>query len=184
VAVDPLASLGATDIEVEVAGRDFVIPAAPAAAWLRIFLSPDANMDHILPGMAGPGCRAHLYRALLLGTFSIDEWKQLLWGIIEVVSGRRWWQAMNLINSMKEPGNWESVFGHLLLRGIDVERVSLAAWLDATYALVTENMEKDDRIKFQLAIDTVPEDVSAEDAIDADEQERAFLALMQAVQSG
>jgi hypothetical protein len=183
VAVDPFASLGPTDLEVEVAGQDFLIPAAPAAVWLRVFLAAEPNVDMILPGMAGPECRAHLYRALLSGEFTVAEWKQLIWDIIEVTAGRRWWQALNLINGMKEPGTWEQVFGHLMLRGLDIERVSLAAWLDATYALCTEHMDREEKIKFQLAINTVPDEVSPEDAIDEAEQERAFLALMQAVKS-
>jgi hypothetical protein len=183
VPADPLASLEPFDLEIEVAGRDFLLPAAPAVDWLRIFLANNPTLDDILPGMAGPQCRAHLYRSMMAGSFTTEEWKQLLLDIIEAVSGRRWWQALNLINAMKEPANWTPVHGHLLLRGIDVRQVSLAAWLDATYALVTENMDKDEKIKFQLAIDTVPDSVSAEDAIDEAEQERAFLAMMQAVQS-
>lgn len=183
MAVDPLASLGISDVIVEVAGQDFVIPAAPARAWLEVFLAPHPNVDMILPGMAGAECRVHLYRSLLKGDFTVEEWKRLLWDIIEVVAGRRWWQALNLINGMKDVGNWEQVFGHLMLRGVDVNAVSLAAWLDATYALCTENMDKEDKIKFQIAIDTVPESVSIDEAIDEAEQERAFMALMQAVQS-
>jgi hypothetical protein len=184
VAADPLASLGLFDVEVEVAGQVFIIPAAPASTWLRVFLSERPDVDMILPGMAGAECRAHLYRGLLTKTFSVDEWKSLIWDIIEVVSGRRWWQALNLINAMKEPGTWMQVFGHLTLRGVDPDRVSFAAWLDATYALVTEYMDKDERIKFQLAVDQVPDEVGIEDAIDTAEQERAFLAMMQAVQAG
>lgn len=181
--VDPLASLEPFGLEVEVAGRDFLIPALPAVNWLRILLDDSPSIDTILPGLAGPECRTHLYRAMMLGQFSTDEWKTLIWDIIEAVSGRRWWQALNLVNAMKEPDNWSQVFGHLLLRGIDVRQVSFAAWLDATSALVMENMDKDERIKFQLAIDTVPDEVSAEDAIDDAEQERAFLAMMKAVGS-
>lgn len=181
--VDPLASLEPFGLEVEVAGRDFLIPAAPALHWLRILLSDSPSIDDILPNMAGPECRAHLYRAIMLGQFSTDEWKNLIWDIVEAVSGRRWWQALNLVNAMKEPDNWSQVFGHLLLRGIDVREVSFAAWLDATYALVTENMDKDEKIKFQLAVDTVPDEVSVEDAIDEAAQERAFLAMMKAVGS-
>lgn len=180
---NPLASLEPFSLEVEVAGRDFLIPALPAVDWLRVFLDDNPSVDDILPGMVGPECRSHLYRAMMMGRFSTREWNELLFDIIEAVSGRRWWQALNLINAMKEPENWASVHGHLLLRGIDVRQVSLAAWLDATYALVTENMDKDEKIKFQLAIDTVPDSVSPEEAIDEAEQERAFLAMMQAVQS-
>ncbi len=183
MAADPLASLEPFDLEVEVAGEVFLLPAAPAVDWLRIFLASNPTLDDVLPGMAGPQCRTHLYRAMMMGQFTTEEWKELLFDIIEAVSGRRWWQALNLINAMKEPVNWTPVHGHLLLRGIDVRQVSLAAWLDATYALVTENMDKDEKIKFQLAIDTVPDNVSPEDAIDEAEQERAFLAMMQAVQS-
>lgn len=180
---DPLASLAPSPVEVEITGHEFVIPAAPAAVWLRIFLDDRPNVDMILPGMAGRECRTVIYRGLMNRTFTVKEWQDMICEVIEVVSGRRWWQAMNFINGMKDPDNWQSIFGHLTLRGVDVNTVSLAAWLDAAYALVTESMSKEDRIKFELAIDTVPDGVSPEEAIDEAAQQRAFMAMMKAVQA-
>lgn len=181
---DPLASLVPVRVIITIADRDFVVEPKPAQDWLEILLAEEPDIRDIVPGWCGYECHSHLYRSLMNGSFDGEEWGTTVLEVIEVASGRRWWQAINMINAMKLPENWRMIFGQLVLQGLDPRQVSLGAWLDATYALCTQNMDKDDRIKFDLAIDTPPSFVKPEDAIDPAEQERAFMSLMQAVAGG
>lgn len=179
--VDAVSSLRPFGLEVTIAGADFLVPAKNAGEWLEVLLDGEARLDVIIPGWTGRRSRTHLYRSILSGAFTRKDWDQLILEVLGIAAGRPWWQAMNLINGMKDPANWKMIFGHLLLRGLDPEAVSLAGWLDATYALCTEHMDKNERIKFDLTIDTPPSNMNPEDVIDPAEQERAFLALMAAV---
>lgn len=179
--MDALASLAPFDIEYTIAGRDFVLEARPATHWLKILLADQAGLDAVLPGWSGHEAKAHIYRSLVNGSLTRKQWEDMAWEIIGVAAGRRWWQAANLVLGIGTPQNWSMIYGHLVLRGLDPDHISFAAWLDAAVALCTEHMDKDERIKFNLEIDTPPAGVSPQDAIDPLEQERAFLAMMQAV---
>lgn len=181
MAIDPLASLRPVAVIVPIGGRDFTVAAKTAQDWLEILLEDDPKLHEVIPGWCGKDCERWIYRSLMLGTFTMKEWGDSVVAAIGVASGRRWWQAVNLINGMKVPENWSQIFGQLTLRGLNPQQCSLAAWLDATYALCTEGMDKDDRIKFNLTLDTPPAGIDPEEAIDPQEQERAFLALMEAI---
>jgi len=184
MAIDPLASLRPVAVIVPIGGRDFTLAAKPAQDWLEVLLDDEPKLHHVIPGWCEPGCEQWIYRSLLLRTFSVKEWGEAVVQAIGVASGRSWWQALNLINGMKDPSNWHQIFGHLTLRGLDVQRVSLGAWLDATYALCVEGMDPDEKIKFNLALDTPPVGANPEDVIDPAEQERAFMSLMAEVTGG
>ena len=180
MALDPLASLAPFEVEYTIAGQDFTIPAQPASAWLKIVLDDRMKLVDLFPGQ-DKSARAHLFRSLASGSLTYKEWEEMTFEVLDMVAGRRWWQAMNLINGMKEPGTWPMIYGQLMLRGLDRDRFWFAAGLVATYALCTARLYKNDRIKFDLTLDTPPAGAKPEDVIDAGEQERAFLALMAAV---
>lgn len=184
MAVDALASLRPVAIIVPIGDREFTVAAKPAQDWLEVLLDDEPKLHQIIPGWCEAGCEAWIFRCMMRGTFDIKQWGDLVVKAVGVASGRSWWQAINLILGMKDSQNWHHIFGHLTLRGIDMGRVSLGAWLDATYALCTEGMDQSERIKFNLTLDTPPSTVDPSEAIDPAEQERAFMSLMQAVAGG
>jgi hypothetical protein len=179
--MDPIASLAPFDIEYTIGDRDFVLAARPASVWLKVLLPDQVPLESILPGWTGGGARRHIFWSLARGELTHGDWNDMAMEILEQAAGRKWWQAVNLIVGMKDADNWTTIFGGLMLRGVDADTISLAAWLDAAMALCTEHMDKEERIKFRLTIDTPPVGTDPAKAIDAAEQERAFLALMQSV---
>lgn len=174
VAADPLASLGIEDIYVTIGGEEYRMPGRPAADWLRMMLSGEYSL--IMPAWLDEQDASDVLARLMNDEFPIAEMDQVVYDVISVAAGRPWWWAMQLIMyASSDIHHWSRINGRLVLAGIKVGKISLAAWVDAVYALHVENMEPGEEYdKFKAAIDTPP----TADLLDEEEEAEAFLSMM------
>lgn len=147
-----LASLRQVDVEVDLGGRKWVIPAAPAADWFEAVLSNGACP--IVPGMLAPRDEEDLIDLVLAGKVGNDELQHANHDALAAASGWNWWEAERLMVSIAH--DWKVVGGHLLQHGIRLAAEPLGAVLAATYALATANLSKDDRFSFDARLTAPP----------------------------
>ncbi len=179
---DPLASLQIWGVTVELGGRDFVVPALPASAWLQVLLVERPQPENWFPGFLDPGDQLALYEMLLDGSVGDDDFETTVFDVLEEVSGRKWWITLRLCVSLRH--HWEWVGGKLALSGLTPFGVSLAFWLDGAYTAMLDGI-LERSAKPQKASDwtralTTPPPQVARKQIDDTENGNAFLAAFNA----
>ena len=174
-----LASMSQFDIEVELAGRTWVVPAAPAAAWFEAVLSSGACP--VVPGMLTPEDEEDMVDLILDGAIAAAELERANHDALGVASGWNWWEAERLIVSIAH--DWKVVGGVLLQHGIRLADEPLGAVLAATYALATANMNREDRFAFEAAL-TAPPLGHAEEWFEGIGFADQFQALIAAARTG
>jgi hypothetical protein len=147
VDVDPAASMRLWAIELELGGRSFDVPPLPAADWFPVLTSGDPSLilDLLTSGSDD------LDEMLLAGEITRAELNQALTDAIEQVTGRSFHASFVL--ATVAASQWPIVNGYLAQRGFRWDVMPIGAALDAIYALVVGNMEKDPREKFLRLLD-------------------------------
>lgn len=148
--------------DIQIGDKLYQIPALPAVTWLDILAADQPDLLDVLPGLIDdPACSGHLNDLLLDGTWTREDYEETVLAIIAVASGRYWWTTFRLLGAAKDPliGDW--LRGNLVLHHIDAEKLSLAAWLDALYAIMTKNMDPDRCAKFDAQLNQPPADSKA-----------------------
>lgn len=145
--VDPLASMRCWAVTVELAGREFEIPALPAVDWWPVILdaSPFGLVDILKSS-------ADLDSMLLDGRTTVAELTEVMMDAISEVSGRTFHAAFVLatVASM----HWPVIGGILAQKGFRWDVAPIGAALDAIYAIVAGNLKDDAaRDKFDLLLD-------------------------------
>lgn len=169
---DPVALLRCWAVEVDVGGRLFTIPAMPASDWLVPIL--EGAWFDIVPGLLADADE-ELHDALIAGTVPYEECRAAAQAALATASGsRRWWSARTLARAAMT--GWVS--GDLVLHGVDLDKVSLAAFLAAAYRSATVNMDRAVRGKFDMDLDRPPAGLPPEEWFDEDEAEQNFMAAM------
>jgi hypothetical protein len=174
VAADPTASLAIKDIYVTIGGEEYRMPGRPAADWLKMMLSGDYGL--VMPAWLVEEDAVKVLARLADDEFPIKEVDDAVYDVISVAAGRPWWWAMQLVMyASSDVHHWSRINGRLVLAGVRADRISLAAWVDAVYAIHIERMEAGEEYdKFRAAIDTPP----TADLLDEDEEAAAFLSMM------
>lgn len=150
--VDPEASLALWDLDLELGGRHFIVPALPASDWFPILLSGDVSLvlDSIVstPGSQG----TDPLELLLEGKLTAEELGERLLEAVESAAGRPFGVAVVLAYAATQ--RWPAVNGRLVLAGFDWTERPLGAALDAIYAVFTENQNEEGRAKFEALLET------------------------------
>ena len=144
---DPTESLCPWPITFTVQGRDYEIPALPAAQWLRVLMNEDATVEDVFLELVPEGVQ-------LLLSGEDDVWG-LAKQILDLASGRHWYIAMRLIDVLRV--NWNVVGATMLLKGVDANRLSLSGWLDVALLMVLQQMEQKDTTMFIAQLEIPPE---------------------------
>lgn len=141
--VDPLASMRCWAITMTLAGREFEIPALPAADWWPVLSEgrPTAVLDLLKSGLDDP-----INDLLLTGGVGLDELAESLTDVLEEVTGRSLHAAFVLVTVANL--QWPLIGGHLAQHGFRWDVQPIGAALDAIYAVVVGNLEDDPRKKF------------------------------------
>lgn len=158
MAGDLLATVHPRPVEdIAIGDRVYRIAAHPALVWLDILADDTPDLLAVLPGLIDdPGCGDHLTELMLDGTIGREDYEDTVLAVITVAAGRYWWACFRLLGAAKDPliGDW--LRGNLVLHHIDAQQLSLAAWLDALYAIMTKNMDPDRCAKFDAQINQPP----------------------------
>jgi hypothetical protein len=153
--VDPVASLRAAEIEIELGEWVYLVPAMQADEWIEVLAarSPIA----VVPGLLHPEDRVRVLRDLLAKRVSPDEVLTASRQVIEAAGGRRWWTVQRLVESALADGTWAALHGQMLLKGMDLSRITLAGFVNAVFVLALQGCEKQvDRDRLQWEIDKPP----------------------------
>ena len=146
---DPTESLCPWPVVFTVQGRDYEIPAVPAAQWLRVLMTEDATVEDVFLELVPEGVTLLLEEQ---GDWDVGD---LAKQIIDLASGRHWYIAMRLINVVRV--NWNVVGATMLMKGVDANRLSLSGWLDVALLMVLQHMEQKDTTMFLAQLEIPPE---------------------------
>lgn len=175
---DALAALKIWALEVELAGETFMVPPRPAADWFLAVLSEDEALP-LIPGLMGADAQDEIGEMLMDGTLDIDTVVKRSRELLTEAAGRPWWEADRLIRS--SGASWHIIGGELTRLGVDLDRVSLAAALNAIYVICVRTMDEKERNKFDIDLRVPPigvEGVKPEEMYDQRAAQDAFAALM------
>lgn len=149
---DAAASLRLWAIDVDLAGHTLTIPPRPASAWLEAMLA--ADLTAIVPDMLHPDHDDVVDRLLDDGQVGYDDLVEASKDAVAEAAGRPWWVAYGLVRGAAT--SWPTVGGQLVLAGVDLGRVSIAAALDAVYAVITGRMSAQQRASFDASLQRPP----------------------------
>lgn len=173
VVVDPLASLTTWPIEFFLGGRQYTIPAMPAADWLVAILDELGSFEAVVE-LLPVSDKAELEQAIIDGKVAEQAKEETFRDAVEAVAGRPWWVVINYGNLLRT--FWGRFHGRLLLSGLDPQRVSLGAYLDAFYASLIEGRDEQARQKIDNYLETPPMGMEIE--LDEESESDTFLAMM------
>jgi hypothetical protein len=142
---DPAASMRCWAIGLELGGREYDIPALPAADWWPVIVSGDPGqvLDLVVSS-------DDLDERLLLGEVGTTELGVAVVDAIEQAAGRSFHVAYVLATVAAM--HWPTINGALARRGFRWDVMPLGAALDAIFSVVTENMDAEARKKFDMLL--------------------------------
>lgn len=178
MAADALAALKIWALEVELAGEIFVVPPRPAVDWFVAILDEDVPLP-LIPGLMSGDAEERITDLLLDGAIDTDVVVTRTRELLTAAAGRPWWEADRLIRSAGR--DWHIIGGELTRLGVDLDRVSLAAALNAIYVICVRTMDEQERNKFDIDLRLPPigvDGVTTEEMYDQRAAEAAFAALM------
>jgi hypothetical protein len=179
---DPLASLRMWGAGVVLGGVDFEVPPLPAARWLEVLLTPVPDPEAWFPGLCAADVELAVWQLMESGGATQEEFEQVIWDVLEEVSGRPWWITTRLCGSVR--AHWDWVGGALALRGVDPMRLPLGAWLDAAYNTMVDGIVERTQDLRKLAdwnrALTAPPSSVARQVLDEKANADAFLAALKA----
>lgn len=134
----------------DVDGHPYTFPPLPAAVWLDV-LSRPAWPYHVLTLADEASHEAFTDRAER-GEAGWPELIRVAHAALSAAAGRPWWEAQRLAWTCLTGPN---VTGAVLMRGVDPQGVTLAAFLAVVWVLLTQN--GDDMKRAQMEMDlTMP----------------------------
>lgn len=172
--MDPVAALRPWPIDIELGEWEYTVPARSAAEWLVAVLDEDGAA--IVPGLFNETDRAEVFDAYAAGLVASEDLARASRDVLEAAAGRPWWEADRLIRGAAHPDAWAVVSGELVGHGIDLERISIAAYCNAVYAFAVRNADADARQRLDFEIRRLPIGVDPDELYDADEEERLLMA--------
>lgn len=176
---DPVWALAPWPVTVELGATQWQIPALPAADWLMVLMQNPLSLSSLLPGLLDEHDVQSFTDALVDGEEGFEDLTQVCQDLVATVSARPWYVALRLISVAA--GSWDNIGGELVLRGVDAQRLSLAAWLDAAYLVMLRSMKQESITMWLLKLELPPPQVGGEEQLEAEpEMSRdAFMGLMQ-----
>lgn len=177
MAPDALAALRIWGFDVDLGGTTLTIPPRSARDWFEAILREDPLP--IVPGLMSDDDQARVEDMLLDGETDAEEIVERSRDALQAAAGRPWWEADRLVRSSAE--SWVIIGGELTRLGVDLEKVSLAAALNAIYVICVRTMTEEERNKFDTELRMPPVGVAGVDpgqAYDQRAAEAAFVALM------
>lgn len=164
MADDFIASLKPWPIEdIQLGDKVYRIPALPAADWLALLMGDQVSLTSIIPALLQPDATEHFTDLVVDGALDQNEWENLVWEIVSIAGGRPWWTIIRLIDNARSPTHSMRVRSQLAFAGVDANRISLSAWLDAVYAIfVPPNTRPEDKQVIDMILTKPPADLKNE----------------------
>lgn len=170
-ATDLLAHLRPCPIDVTFEARTYTIPAMDAVEWIALIDGDAPDLYEIFPTRAGHSALEHVEDALWENRVTQQQVGDVALEAIGAAADRPWWVALRIIASAKS--SWHSLHVN---RAVGM---SLAGWLDEVWSKIMERIDPKKLAGWVSEIESVPKGYEGE--VDFDDEEKAFLAAMNAV---
>jgi len=170
---DPIASLTAWPINLNIGGRQYTIPAEPASTWLLALLDEFGSFEAVIE-MFSVADKAQIEQDVIDGTLDEQDKTKAFRDAVEIAAGRPWWVVVNYLNLLR--GFWARFHGRILISGLNPEQVSLGAYLDAAHYAFIENRDEQAAQKILNFLETPPPGLEIE--LDEDVEGDTFLAML------
>ena len=144
---DPIQSLCPWPTTFVAAGREYEIPALPAAQWLAVLMNPEATTDDLFIELVPDSMPLLMDEELDL--------VELSHVVIETVAGRPWYLAIRLI--LVVHSHWNVLGADMLRKGTDATRLSLSGWLDVALLTLLHNTERKDHTMLLSQLEMAPD---------------------------
>lgn len=129
---DPIASMRCWAVGVMLGGREYTVPALPAAAWWPVLA--EMRISAFLDLVPGSDLTDHL----MTGEVTVTEIEEAMIGALEETAGRPITAAAVIAGCAI--GHWAGLNGQLVREGVRWDVLPLAAVLDALHALILERL--------------------------------------------
>lgn len=155
--MDAVAALRPCAIDFELGDYTYTIQPLPAVAWLEALLDSDQDGSAIVPGLLGPEDRRDIWSDYVTGALTGDDITKASRAVLEAAGGRRWWEVDRLVRSAAAPDNWALFNGRMTMQGVQLDKISLAAFVNAVYAIAMEGcQEQADRDRLKFEVEAIP----------------------------
>lgn len=173
---NPLVAFDPVEVDVNLSGYRFTIPAHPASVWLQILTDEQVNGLDVLPGLLDEEGEQRFDELVFSGGLERDEYTNTIYEIIAEVSGHTWWWTMHLLSLLQGP-NATQWLGEMTR--LDASRVSLGAWLNSLYSLLVKYQKEEDRMRLDMELEMPPPGIELEiSQADQKATEQAFFSMM------
>lgn len=175
-----IVSLWPCEIDVELGGFVYTLPALPASAWIEAIGSPDGGA--IVPGLLNESDQRLFWRDFVAGAISTEEINEGWRACLEAAIGQKWWAGAALILDVVGPKTWPIVHGRLIREGVDLDKISIAAFWNTVYVMALEACKDDQaREEFKFKLNLPPPGYAA-DAHDPQADADDWMAAMETLQ--
>lgn len=149
---DARAGLAARPYTVQIAGRVYSIPAAPAAVWLDAWA--DYGASGVLIGLVtDPIARYRITAAVLNGETTGDQVAEASRRLWAAAAGVPWWTGERIAMYSV---SWSGAGGEMWTQGLRPDAVPLAAWLACAYRFVVACTKKDNLPALEASLTLPP----------------------------
>lgn len=133
---------------VEADGLTYTFPALSAAEWLDTlaYTSWPAAVLHRVPD-------AQYEAFLAIPDLDKSHLLRMAHAVLEGAGGRPWWQVERVAHAVLGAPN---LLGGVLLRGVDPERMTLAAFVSAVWVLLTQSGDDMQRAQMEMELTAPP----------------------------
>jgi hypothetical protein len=158
---------------VRLGDQEFEIPAMAAADWLAYLMQPIPDVDGLILDFL-----EEAEDLVYAGKVPVEDLYGVVLDLISAVCARPWWVALRQVGVARN--SWP-VLGPKLLERIDLERVSIAAFLDVLLTVTLESMDPKDMAMFVLRLEAVPVELAQDQPapIESMEMDRGSFLSMQ-----
>jgi hypothetical protein len=140
---------------VRVDGAVYRYDAMAAQPWL-LALSSDLWITGVFPRLLADDQQyEHAMDAIQDGDIDTDDINRAAFDAIGQAGGRQWWHTYNLVRAANGDVSG-ALLGRLVMAGVDAERVSLAGWCSALYAILAKGQDVKGMAKLDAFVATPP----------------------------
>jgi len=167
------------EVDVEIRGVLYTVPARPAADWLPAIVGEGGQS--IIPGLLDPSDANDLGWRFKRGAVDPVDINRAWRDVLEAASGRSWWSTARLCQGAVHPDALAIVQGRLWDMGFDMGTASIAGLCNALFFLMVSGATDDaelSKAKFELEVPP-PGEIKNLDPVQLEENFMAALAQFQ-----
>lgn len=154
------AAFRSTPITLDVDGHPYTFPAMSAARWLELLSAPAWTLDVFR--LTDDAAYEEFLARVDAGAAGPRDMTKVANAALAEAAGRSWWEALRLAHVATGA---PTVLGSILLRGVDPERLTLAAFLAVVWVVVMQGRDDMARTQLEMELTTPPPEALEEEGV-------------------